>query len=351
LTDEKPTPQPEGASITDRLEKFLSAEDSPAQETQKPAATQEAATDADPANQAETKPATPDSDAPGEDKQPQLSTSDLAKVFGVDDTTFDVDADGNVVVKLKADGKELAPKLADLIQSYQVKGYADNKAREVAEQSKALQQRAQEAEQQLQQRLGHAEQLANIAAQELMAEYQQYDWKALDQHPDQGAVAALKLKFQERNQKIQQAMQGINAQRGQLHQQAQAQQAARVQAEAAKLPTLIPEWKDNTVAAKESKELVDWGRSVGYSDAELSALNNSSALHVATTRKAMLYDKLQQSKAVVENKVRLAPKIVKPGQAQTNSAADSDRALKQNFVKAGGKNGTLEALLIARGFA
>jgi hypothetical protein len=347
LNVENPTAGDSGASITDRLERFLAPE--PAQNETKPEPTEQTAS-AEPAEGAEPT-EKPEGGEQTESTQPQLTTTDLAKVLGIDESALDVDGDGNISIKTKIDGKDGAAKFADLVKSYQLQGHAENKAREVAEQQKALQQRAQEVEQQFQQRLNHAEQLTTIAAQELMAEYQQYDWKALDQHPDQGAVAALKLKFQERNAKIQQAMQGINAHRGQLNQQAEAQQQERVRQEAQRLPTLIPEWKDNAIAAKESKELIEWGRSVGYTDTELKALNNSSALHVATTRKAMLYDKLQQSKAVVENKVRLAPKIVKPGQAQANSAADTDRALKQNFVKAGGKNGTLEALLIARGLA
>jgi hypothetical protein len=345
LTDENPTGSDAGASITDRLERYLAAEDSPAPEpkagVQAPAETQE--------TQAATETEKPKEDAPETESQPQLTTADLAKVLGIDESTLDVDADGNVSIKTKIDGKEGAAKFADLLKTHQISGHAENRAREVAQREAALQARAQEVEQQFQQKLSHADQLTTLAAQELLAEFQSIDWKALDQHPDQGAVAALKLKFQERNAKIQQAQQGINAHRWQLNQQAQAQQQQRIQAEAAKLPTLIPEWKDQTVAAKESAELIDWGRKSGYSDDELKSLSNSSALHVATVRKAMLFDKLQQSKAVVENKVRLAPKIVKPGQAPTDGAADKLRALKANVTKNGGKNGTLEAFLIATG--
>jgi hypothetical protein len=348
LAEEKPTPS-EGASITDRLEQYLAAEVAPVKEPPKTEATQDAEVKDEPEKQAAPEPDKPDSDAPGEEKQPQLSTSDLAKVFGVDESKFDVDADGNVVVKLKADGKELAPKFADLIQSYQVKGHADNKARAVAEQEKALQARTQEVEQAFKQRLDHAESLAKLAAEELMSEYQQYDWKALDQHPDQGAVAALKLKFQERNAKIQNALQGINGHRAQLGKQAEEQRAKRVEEEAARLPTLIPEWKDQAVASKEAQAIKEWGIKVGYSAQDLAALDQSSALHVATVRKAMLFDQLQQSKSVVENKVRLAPKIVKPGQAEQDGPGQKLRDLKEQVKKSGGKGGSLEALLIARG--
>jgi hypothetical protein len=348
LDAEKPTPS-EGASITDRLEKMLAAEHEPVKEPPKAEATQDAEVKDEPEKQAAPEPDKPDSDAPGEEKQPQLSTSDLAKVFGVDESTFDVDADGNVVVKLKADGKELAPKFADLIQSYQVKGHVDNESRKVAEQARAQQARAQDQEAAFQQRLNHAEQLAALAAQELMSEFKQYDWNALDQHPDQGAVAALKLKFQERNAKIQNALQGINGHRAQLGKQAELQQAQRVAEETERLPTLIPEWKDRAVAGKEAAAIREWGLKVGYTAQDLASLNQSSALHVATVRKAMLYDQLQQSKSVVENKVRLAPKIVKPGQAVQDGPGQRVRDLKEQVRKSGGKGGSVAAYLLAAG--
>lgn len=347
MDEQNPTTGDSGASTLDRLEKYLAAEDSPAPEKQE--ATQEAA--ADPEKQAAPDPDEPEKDAPEKESQPQLTTADLAKILGIDESALDVDDDGNISVKTKIDGKDGAAKFADLLKTHQIQGHAENRAREVAEKEKALQARTQEAEQQFQQRLQHAEQLANIAAQELMSEYQQYDWKALDQHPDQGAVAALKLKFQERQQKIRSAFDGINANKAQLEKQAEARKAERLAQEAEKLPTLIPEWKDSAVRAKETQELVEWGLKQGYSQETLKSLNESSALDIATFRRAMLFDRLQQSKAVVENKVRAAPKIVKPGQAKTDGPAENLRNLKAQVTKTGGKNGSLEALLIARGIA
>jgi hypothetical protein len=347
LTDEKPTPPTEGASIEDRLVSFLAAEKQPAPQPKAEEAPKGAT---EPETQAATQePAKPDSDAPGEETQPQLSTSDLAKVFGVDESTFDVDDDGNVVVKLKADGKELAPKFADLVQSYQVKGHADNKVREVAEREKALQARQQEVEQAFQQRLSHVESLAQLAKGKLTQRFQSIDWATLRQN-DPGQYAALMTDFQRENAEIDQALQQANGYRQQQQQQAQTQKAERLAKEAEKLPSLIPEWKDSGTAAKESKELIDWGLSIGYPIESMRALHESSALDVATFRKAMLYDKLQTSKAVVENKVRTAPKIVKPGQsAQVDAKTENLRNLKAQVSKTGGKNGSLEAYLLAAG--
>ena len=347
MEQQNPTAGDSGASITDRLERYLAAEDSPAPEpkveAQAPAETQE--------TQAATETDKPKEGAPETESQPQLTTADLAKVLGIDESTLDVDADGNVSIKTKIDGKEGAAKFADLLKTHQISGHAENRAREVAQREAALQARTQEVDKQVQERLNYAEKLANIAADELMSEYQSYDWKALDQHPDQGAVAALKLRFQERQQKIKSAFDGINANRAEQSQKAEAQQAERLRSEWEKLPTLIPEWKDRTVAAKETNDLAEWMLARGYGREAIQALHKSSALDVATFRNAMMYQRLQESKAVVENKVRTAPKIVKPGQADTNGPDSKLRNLRANVTKSGGKNGSLEAYLIATGKA
>lgn len=346
MNDENPTASSEvGASITDRLEQFLAPEP-PAKEA-KPEPSQDAA----PAEGVETETDKPDDGEPTESQQPQLTTTDLAKVLGIDESALDVDADGNISVKTKIDGKDGAAKFAELVKSYQLQGHAENRAREVAEQSKALETRKHEQEQLFQQRLTNAENLVNIAASELMSEYQSYDWKALDQHPDQGAVAALKLKFQERQQKIRTAFDGIEASKAQKGQEAEAKQAERLRSEAEKLPTFIPEWKDKAVAAKETKELAEWMEGRGYTREAVRALNNSSALDVATFRDAMMYRRLQESKAVVEQKVRTAPKIVPPSAAKTDGPGQAIRDLHAQVVKSGGKNGSVARYLLAAGKA
>lgn len=344
MDQENPTADNSGASIEDRLERFLAAEDSPAEPRPEKS-------DAAPEKQAAQETDTPDVDAPEKDQQPQITTTDLAKALGIDESAIEVDADGNVSFKTKIDGKEGAAKFADVLKTHQINGHAENRTREVAQREAALATRAQEAEQAIQQRLNHAEQLGKLAYEELMADYNQYDWKALDQHHDQGAVAALKIKFQERSSKIQQAMQGVNAQRGQLSQQAQVREDARLAAEWERLPSVIPEWKDQAVQQKEQKELIEWGLKRGYSRETLERLGKSSALDVATFRNAMKFEQLQSSKVAVENKVRLAPKIVKPGQAQNDSKEQTARSLKASVTKSGGKNGSLEAWLLATGKA
>lgn len=343
MEEQNPTPGNEGASTLDRLERYLAAQDAPEQTASHPEQSDEPARAAP---QVE-----PDDGDQEQESQPQqFSTSDVAKWLGVDESTLDVDEDGTIKVKTKIDGQEGAAKFADLLKNYQIQGHAENKAREVAERERAIQARAQEVEQQAQQRLQHLEQLATVASQELMREYQSIDWNALRQ-ADPGQYAALRADFQERNAKLQGVYQNIQQQNAQREAQAERSRAEALAREAERLPSLIPEWKDDATKARESRELMEWGQKIGYAPEVLQRLNTSTALDIATFRKAMLYDKLQSSKPDVENKVRTAPKLVKPGQTQAQSAAQKLSNLKQAVKKSGGNQDAVAAYLLAKGIA
>jgi hypothetical protein len=340
LSVENPTTGDSGASIEERLERIISAE--PAQEQTQPEATAEGET----AEEAQTE--KPENGEPVEDTQPQLTTSELAKIFGLDESAFDVDESGVPIIKTKIDGKDGAAKLADLVKSYQLQGHAENRARAVAEQEKALQTRMQEVEQHVKARVDHVEQLANVAGAELMREYQSVDWNSLRQ-TDPGQYAALQQDFANRKAQVQNVFQQVGAQRSQQAQQFEQQKAKYLSDEAEKLPSVIPEWKDQATRAKESAEILEWGAKKGFTAEQMRGLSESSALHVAIVRQAMLYERQQAQKPMVENKVRLAPKIVKPGATALDTKETRLSDLKANVRKTGGKGGSIEALLIAKG--
>ena len=351
MSVENPTGGDTGASITDRLESFLAAGDSPEdkkQTTQQP----EAGSDADdsgpgPDANADTPVDPPEGDGQGDDDGPQLSTADLAKYLGVEESALDVDADGNAVIKTKIDGQEGAAKLADMLKSYQLQGHVDNQAREVAAQRQALQQQAAQADQAVRARLDQLDQAVELANNELMREFQGIDWQTL-RVTDPGEYSARLADFQGRKQALDNATVRGQQERQQLDGQQQQQQQAFLQQERDRLPTLIPEWKDAAVANKERADITTWALKNGFGAGELQNIAQASA--VAALRKAMLYDQLQGSKAAIENKVRTAPKLVKAGQAQQVSREQHNvRTLKNNVRNSGGKTGDVVALLIASG--
>jgi hypothetical protein len=84
-----------------------------------------------------------------------------------------------------------------------------------------------------------------------------------------------------------------------------------VQQEATKLSQVLPEFSDPTKGEQIRNEIRNYGKSIGFTDQELSQVYDSR--HVLTLHKAMMYDKLQKSKPAVTKKVSKAPKMVKSG--------------------------------------
>lgn len=348
MTEEKPTLN-EGASIEDRLERFFSA-GSEQEEEKKPEPKPKAqAAEEEPAEPAEQESVKPDGDGAEEDAGPQISTTDLAKLLKLDDGALDLDEEGMPVFKTKVDGKEGTAKLADLLKSYQLQEHVDRKARDAAEQEKALKARQQEAEQAFAQRLQYAENLTNVASQQLLAEFQSVDWKTLEA-TDPGTAALYRQKFQERQAQLMGVFQNIQREKAEGEQKSQREKHEALAREAERLPQLIPEWKDQQVAAKERAEIREWALKNGYEPSEVDSI--SKANQVAALRKAMLADRIAQAKPAIENKVRTAPKLVKPGQSAPQNAEKTRlQDLRAQVKKTGGANGTVEALLIARGLA
>jgi hypothetical protein len=353
MSVENPTGDDTGASITDRLESFLAAGDSP-EEKKQPAQQAAAGSDADDDAQdldanADTPVDPPEGDEQGNDEGSQLSTADLAKYLGIEESALDVDADGNAVIKTKIDGKDGAAKFSDMLKSYQLQGHVDNRARDVAAQQQALQQQAAHAEQAIRARLDQLDSVVGQANAELMREFQGIDWQHL-RNTNQGEYAALLADFQARKANLDNAAARSQQERHELQAQQSQEAQAFIRQEHERLPNLIPEWKDAAVADKEKAEINAWALKNGFDPTELQSIGRASA--VAALRKAMLYDRQQGSKAAIENKVRTAPKLVKAGQApQVSRAQNTARTLHQNVRKSGGKTGDVAAFLLATGKA
>lgn len=70
------------------------------------------------------------------------------------------------------------------------------------------------------------------------------------------------------------------------------------------LLSVIPEWKDGTVAKQETADIRAFALNLGFTEAELNAMVDHRA--VAALRKAMLYEKRQQKAPAVKDKLAKA---------------------------------------------
>jgi hypothetical protein len=295
---------------------------------------------------ADAEPAEPEveSDDDGEEgDEPSLSLTDLAKYLGVEESALDIDENGALNLKTKVDGQEGKAKLNDLLTSYQLRSHLDNQTRAQAEQQKAWQAQVQQAEQVIQARVQQVETMANAAQEQLTRDFNGIDWQLLRQ-TDPAEYAASLQDFQARQAQINQIAQTAAYERQHFSAQQQQQTAEQLMAEAEALPKVIPEWSNAEVAAREKNEIKQWALNNGIPQAEVDSVSRSA--HVALMRKAMLYDRMQSSKAAVEHKVRTAPRLVKPGQSQPTSNEESSlRNIKTQIQKSGGKQGITEYLL------
>jgi hypothetical protein len=234
---------------------------------------------------------------------------------------------------VKAAGEEKEVTLEELMQGYQLGADYTKKTQEVAEQRKAVEAEAKAVQE--------AKQVRDTYAQRLQA-IEQFLTSGQDSPED---LAVMKendpigyaVKVAELTEKKEQLAQ-VRAEQQRIAQQQQAEHqqtmAQRVQQEATKLSQVLPEFSDPAKGEQIRNEIRNYGKSVGFTDNELSQVYDSR--HVLMLHKAMMYDKLQKSKPQVTKKVAQAPKMVKSGTKVKEGGRDV-RKQQMNKLKQSGK--------------
>lgn len=211
---------------------------------------------------------------------------------------------------VKAAGEEKEVTLEELMQGYQLGADYTKKTQEVAEQRKAVEAERKAVEEAKQVRDTYAQRLQAIEQFLTSGEDSPEDLAAMKENDPIGYA----VKVAELTEKKEQLAQ-VRAEQQRLAQQQQAEQqqemAKFVQQEASKLSQVLPEFSDPAKGEQLRSEIRNYGKSVGFTDAELSQVYDSR--HVLMLHKAMQYDKLQKSKPNVKKKVAEAPKMVKSG--------------------------------------
>lgn len=217
--------------------------------------------------------------------------------------------------KVKAAGEEKEVTLDELVKGYQLGADYTKKTTEVAEQRKANEAERAAIEEAKYARDTYAQRLQAIE-QFITSQTPQEDLSYLKENDPIGyavKVAELSEKKDQLN-----AIRAEQYRIGQIQQSEQAQaMQQRVAQEAQKLTAVLPEFSDPTKGETVRKEIRNYGKTLGFTDEELSQVYDSR--HVVTLHKAMMYDKLQKSKPSVTKKVNEAPKMLKAGSANTKA--------------------------------
>ena len=211
---------------------------------------------------------------------------------------------------VKAAGEEKQVTLEELMQGYQLGADYTKKTQELAENRKAIESEARAIIEAKQVRDTYAQRLQSI--EQFLTQGQDSPEDLADMKENDPIGYAVKVA--ELTEKKEQLAQ-IRAEQQRIAQQQQAEQqqsvAQLVQQEAQKLSQVLPEFSDPTKGEQIRNEIRNYGKSVGFTDNELSQVYDSR--HVLMLHKAMMYDKLQKSKPAVNKKVAQAPKMVKSG--------------------------------------
>ena len=215
--------------------------------------------------------------------------------------------------KVKAAGEEKEVTLDELVKGYQLGADYTKKTTEVAEQRKANDAERAAIEEAKYARDTYAQRLQAIE-QFITSQTPQEDLSYLKENDPIGyavKVAELSEKKDQLN-----AIRAEQYRIGQIQQSEQAQaMQQRVAEEAQKLTAILPEFSDPTKGETVRKEIRNYGKTLGFTDEELSNVYDSR--HVVTLHKAMMYDKLQKSKPAITKKVSEAPKMLKSGSGNT----------------------------------
>jgi hypothetical protein len=249
------------------------------------------------------------------------------------------------VFTVKVNGEEVQVTLDELQRGYSRQADYSRKTQQLAEERKAFQ---GETEAIRQERAQYAT-LLGALQQQLQATAQleqQPDW---DRLYDEDPIQATKLERQWRKvtEERQAKLAAIQAEQQRVSKALDTQQAEVLKQhlirEAERMPELIPEWKDASVAKKEKTELRSWLENQGLNQVEIDSLTRAE--HVALLRKAYLYDRGQRkAQAAVKPQPTTTPPV-RPGAvaAGPKQASELTRA-KQRLAKTGTVNDAAAAI-------
>lgn len=237
--------------------------------------------------------------------------------------------------KVKIDGKEGTATLRDLIKSYQLDGHINQKLASVDTDRKALLAEREKFNSERADKLLKMDAGLKTLERALLGEFQSIDWQRLSaENPD--LYNSQLVGFQQRQAALQDiAGQIANEQRQYQAQILEAQQ--KWQDEQRKLlQSKVPEWADETRRTKDRAEIAAYLDGYGITKDEFEALGDHRWALVI--RDAHDMAKLRKSKPVLLNKVKAAPKLLKPGSQQSKDVVNklaTDR--ERNTLRQTGK--------------
>ena len=245
----------------------------------------------------------------------------------------DGEPDAPQTFKVKVQGEEIEVPLDELIKGYSREQDYTRKTQAHAEKVKAEQAAIADA------RTRYEAQLQTVA-QIIEANQPKVDRSLRERDPAEWSAQMLQARQWDEQRKA------LAVEQERVRAEAEAEQseqyAAYVRDQQAKLPELIPEWRDPKVAEAEVGKIHAYGVTQGFDASEIDDISDARA--VAVLRKAMLYDDLLSKRTDVRSQVDRV-KTLPPGPRSTPSSQAREKAARARLAEDGSTDAAVQLLL------
>ena len=253
-----------------------------------------------------------------EEEVEEESEEDEPEATEEEDESEEVEVEERKTYRVKASGEEKDVTLDELVSGYQKSTDYTQKSQTLADERKKVEAQAHEIQNAMRTREEYAQKLSQVEQYLISQDKPGENLEELKENdPIQYAIQVAEQT---------ESAKKINAIRQEQAKVAQEQNSYRVQQqnivvqnEAKMLSEKVKEFSDPKKAEQIKNDIRSFGKSVGFSDQELSQVYDHR--HVMILQKAMEYDKLQKSKPGVNKKVSNAPRMANKTKKVTNTDA------------------------------
>ena len=250
------------------------------------------------------------------EEEVEEESEDEPETTDEEDESEEVEVEERKTYRVKASGEEKDVTLDELVSGYQKSTDYTQKSQTLAEERKKVEEHAQEIQNAMRTREEYAQKLSQVEQYLTSQAKPGENLEELKENdPIQYAITVAEQT--EANKKI-------NTIRQEQQKVAQEQQHYRLQQqnqvvanEALMLSEKVKEFSDPKKAEQIKNDIRTFGKSVGFSDQELSQVYDHR--HVMILQKAMAYDKLQKANPGVNKKLKSAPKMASKTKRVTNT--------------------------------
>ena len=248
-----------------------------------------------------------------------------------DDESEEVEVEERKTYRVKASGEEKDVTLDELVSGYQKSTDYTQKSQTLAAERKKVEAHAQEIQNAMRTREAYAQKLSQVEQYLTSQAKPGENLEELKENdPIQYAITVAEQT--EANKKINTIRQEQQKVAQEQHHYRLQQQNQVVANEALMLSEKVKEFSDPKKAEQIKSDIRTFGKSVGFSDQELSQVYDHR--HVMILQKAMAYDKLQKANPGVNKKLKSAPKMA----SKTKKVTNTDTYTKQKKrLKSSGK--------------